>query len=121
MRVTRNPNAHAVDLRPPCWVDGQKQNPCAVAHYDHVVNGHVDLRADWLGWKQRGKWLVSPQGDRISPERMKGILWRLQAEDRLAIAKARNAQGKAVRHQPVKVVVIDLADWHTRNVGTMAG
>lgn len=109
-------------LRPPCWPAGQTvPNACAAAHHFRVVDGHTDLTADWLGWKQRGEWLVSPQGDRINHERMKGILWRLQAEERLAIARARNAQEKAVRHQPVKVVVVDLADWHARNVGTMAG
>lgn len=123
MRMIRSEKNDMATLqhKPPCWPDDNKANPCAIAHYHRVINGHTDLTADWIGWKQRGKWLVSPQGDRISPERMKGILWRIQAEDRLAIAKARNIRNKAVRQQSVKVVVVDLADWHARNVGTMAG
>lgn len=124
MRVTRN-KAHPFDspLRPPCWAAGQTvPNPCAAAHWERVVRNHTDLTGDWYGWKMRGKELVSPDGQRISPERMKGILWRLQAEERLARAKRiREAKEKAVRHQSVKVVVVDLADWHSRNVGTMAG
>lgn len=122
MRMIRKekPDMATLQHRPPCWPDDNKANSCAIAHYNRVINGHTDLSTDWLGWKQRGKWLVSPQGDRISPERMKGLLWRIKAEERLALARARNAQ-KQVRHQPVKVVVIDLADWHARNVGSMAG
>lgn len=50
--------------RPPCWQDGKKQNPCALAHDERVVHGHTDLRADWLGWKQRGRYLVAPDGQR---------------------------------------------------------
>ena len=90
--------------RPPCWQDGKKQNPCALAHYERVVHGHTDLRADWLGWKQRGRYLVAPDGQRISPERMRGIMWRLEV-----------SQG------PVKVVVVELADWHARHFGSRAG
>jgi hypothetical protein len=36
---------------PPCWQDGPKQNPCALAHYNRVAHGHTELRADWFGWK----------------------------------------------------------------------
>lgn len=107
---------------PPCWPeDRTKPNPCALAHYARVVNGHNDLTADWLGWKQRGHWLVSPAGDRISPERMKGVLWRLQQEERLTAARNRNASRKAVRQQLVKVVVVDLADWQAQRFGSRAG
>lgn len=99
--------------RPPCWQDGKKQNPCALAHYERVVHGHTDLRADWLGWKQRGRYLVAPDGQRISPERMRGIMWRLDAEARRDAARARNAKRKVSQGQ-VKVVVVDLADWQAR-------
>lgn len=108
--------------RPPCWPkDRTKPNPCALAHYARVVDGHTDLTADWLGWKQRGRWLVSPAGDRISPERMKGVLWRLQQEERLTAARNRNASRKAVRQQLVKVVVVDLAYWRAQRFGSRAG
>lgn len=35
--------------QPPCWQDREKQNPCVLAHYNRVVHGHTELRADWLG------------------------------------------------------------------------
>lgn len=33
----------------------------------------VDLTGKWYGWKQRGRYLVSPEGDKLTLERMKGI------------------------------------------------
>lgn len=110
-------------VRPPCSPSDRSQpNPCAQAHYDRVVHGNHSFTGEWLGWKQRGRWLVSPNGDRISPERMKGILWRLQAEERRDSAKARNAQRrKAVSQEMVKVVVVNLADWHAQRFGSRAG
>ncbi len=106
--------------QPPCWQPGPKQNPCALAHYNRVVHGHTELRADWLGWKQRGRYLVAPDGQRISPERMRGIMWRLDAEARRDAARTRNVKAK-VSQGPVKVVVVELADWHARHFGSRAG
>lgn len=109
-------------VRPPCWpTDCTKPNPCAVQHYARVVDGHNDLSGDWYGWKQRGHWLVSPSGDRISPERMKGLIWRLAQEECLAATQSRNAARKAVSRGLVKVVVVDLADWHAQRFGNRAG
>lgn len=77
--------------RPPCWPGDRVQpNPCALVHYARVIEGHTDLTADWLGWKQRGRWLASPASDR---------LWRLQQEERLTATRNRNASRKAVRQQ----------------------
>jgi hypothetical protein len=106
--------------QPPCWQDGQQQNPCALAHYNRVVHGYTELRADWLGWKQRGRYLVSPDGQRISPERIRGIMWRMEAEARRDNARARNAKAK-VSQGCVKVVVVDLADWQAHHFGSRAG
>ncbi|WP_181444063.1 hypothetical protein [Pseudoxanthomonas sp. z9] len=52
---------------------------------------------------------------------MKGVLWRLEQEERLTAARSRNASRKAVRRQLVKVVVVDLADWQAQRFGTRAG
>jgi Phage protein len=81
----------------------------------------VDLTGEWYGWKQRGRYLVSPEGDRLTLERMKGIAWRLDMEARLSAARNRNASRKAVSQGLVKVVVVDLADWHAQRFGTRAG
>lgn len=89
-------------------------------NYERVTHGHSDLRADWLGWKQRGRYLVVPDGQRISPERMRGIMWRLDAEARRDAARARNAKRK-VSQGSVKVVIVDLADWQARHFGSRAG
>lgn len=39
------------------------------------VYGSCDLRGDWSGWRIRGRFLVSPTGERILPRRLAGILW----------------------------------------------
>lgn len=107
--------------RPPCWPQGNVQpNTCALAHYARVVNGHNDLAGDWAGWKQRGRYLISPCGDRISPERMKGVLWRIDQETRLTAVRNRNASRKSNRRQWVSVVVAELTDWHARYLGSRA-
>ncbi len=63
--------------RPPCWAEGQAcPNDCASQHYQRVVANIVPLHGDWAGWRMAGRCLVSPDGDRISPERLRGVLWR---------------------------------------------
>lgn len=87
----------------------------------------VEIRADvpmaWAGWhfSANGRHLVSPERDRITPERLAGILWRDAMELRRAGLKSRREAEKRVRRGPVKVVIVDLADWHARNVGSRAG
>ena len=39
------------------------------------VHGALDLEGAWLGWRLRGRDLVSPDGDRISPERLRGLMF----------------------------------------------
>jgi hypothetical protein len=65
-------------------------NTCAKRLYAEKVNGHVDLAADWAGWRLRGKWLVSPEGDRINALRLRGILFRESGEKRVSKAKIKN-------------------------------
>lgn len=35
-----------------------------------------DFTEEWYGWRLRGRFLVSPDGDRITSERLRGILFR---------------------------------------------
>lgn len=41
-----------------------------------------------------GRELVSPDGDRITPERLRGLIWRLRAEARRDAARA--SHGKRI-------------------------
>lgn len=60
---------------PPCWPDGQTcPNDCAGQLYDRTIYNKTDLHGAWNGWRMAGRVLVSPDGDRISPERLRGIL-----------------------------------------------
>jgi hypothetical protein len=68
--------------RPPCWRDGQKPNACALAHYDRTVHNLTPLTGPWAGWRMAGRVLVSPDGDRIAPERLRGLMFREAMEAR---------------------------------------
>jgi hypothetical protein len=82
--------------RPPCWAVGQTcPNPCAKAHYDHVVYNHVPLAGPWAGWRLAGRYLVGPgprrSSVRITPERLRGLLWAEAARERTEAAKVRSS------------------------------
>jgi len=36
---------------------------------------HIDPGGRWLHWRLRGNFLISPDGDRITPERLRGLLF----------------------------------------------
>lgn len=69
----------------------------------------IDLTGNWCGWRLRGRHLVSPDGERITQERLSGLLWRDGMELRLAGYASRRAAEKArCKRQPVKVVIVEL-------------
>lgn len=74
---------------------------------------HIDLTEDWYGWRQCGRYLVSHEGQRITVERLRGLLWREQMDlRRQGFASRRQAeQRRRSAAFPVKVVVVDLADY----------
>jgi hypothetical protein len=85
--------------RPPCWPDGAPTpNPCAGALYARLVNNTFDLHGLWTGWRFRGRVLVSPDGERISPERLRGILFREACEKRLTRSRAAFSRGRDTAH-----------------------
>lgn len=102
--------------RPPCWPEGQPcPNPCADAHYRRTVYNQIDLTGpEWAGWRLAGRYLVAPDKTRITPERIRGLLWRQEAEARRDAARARSATGS---QQLVRVVVVQLADYRANGVG----
>lgn len=115
---------YATRRQPPCWgldiTDG-KPNHCKLAHADHILRNHIELHGPWAGWRLAGRDLVAPTGERISERRLRGLIWRQDAEDVRDSARKRRAAREAQRRQMVKVVVIDLADWQARHLGTRAG
>lgn len=88
-----------------------------------IVEILADVPGQWQGWRfsARGRHLIGPDGGRITPQRLAGFLWRDSMELRRAGQKSRRETEKLVRRGLVKVVVVDLADWHARNVETRAG
>ncbi|TAA20544.1 hypothetical protein EA658_06180 [Pseudoxanthomonas winnipegensis] len=106
----------------PCWPIGAPcPNACAARRMDHLTRNHVELTGPWTGWRLAGKDLVSPSGQRVSPERMRGLLWRLEAEERRDRLRSRNASRKAVRQGIVTVIRVANEDWHRHHFGTCAG
>lgn len=83
------------------------------------------LTGPFAGWSVRGNYLVSPDGDRMTPERIAGLAWRDQMELRVAgFASRRKAgagQRKAGQRQMIKAVVVDLGDFRDRHFGRSAG
>lgn len=72
-----------MSIRPPCWPEGSRcPNNCAKQLHERIVYNRTPLHADWSGWRMAGRVLVSPDGERISPERLRGILWRESMERR---------------------------------------
>lgn len=112
------------DVRPPCWPAGtQCPNDCAAALHDRVTRNHVALSGPWAGWRLAGRDLVAPDGQRINPQRLTGLMWRDAQELRAAgYANRRAAESGKKRFgvSSVKVVIVRLADWHARRFGRAA-
>lgn len=66
-----------------------------------------------------GRDLVAPDGARISPERLRGLLWRQEAEERRDAARTRRE--KRVSSGLVTVLRVRNDDWHRNRFGTVAG
>ena len=88
-------------------------------HYARVVHNHSELHGPWTGWKLAGRCLVAPDGERLSVERLRGLMVRASLEARRDAARTRRKQ--RVSRTPVKVVIVDLADWQARHFGRAAG
>ena len=77
----------------------------------------------WAGWRwtANGRYLVSPDGDHLTAERLRGLAWRDAMELRLAGYASRRKAAAGIRARQygpkVKVVVVELSDWHERHFG----
>lgn len=83
-------------MEPPCIMPRIPLNECAKRLYAEKVLGHVDLAADWAGWRLRGRWLISPDGDRITVERLRGLLFVEMNERRRLKAGSKGQQSANV-------------------------
>ena len=62
--------------RPPCWPQDQPcPNACARSQLDRIIHNRHELHGPWHGWRFTGRDLVSPDGDRINAERLRGMLF----------------------------------------------
>lgn len=92
--------------------------PCNAADFDWLVYGNGPLHGHWQGWRIAGRCLVAPDGGRIPAERVRGLIFRQEAEERLARARARNEAARNTKaQQPVRVVVVTLAEFQAMRTG----
>lgn len=80
---------------------------------------NLDFEDEWYGWRLRGRHLVSEDGQRMTIERLRGLMWRDKMELRLAGYASRRAAEEAKRaasRPKVKVLVIDLGEYRHRGI-----
>ena len=65
---------------PRCW---HCKDESTRAHYLRVVENKHALHGPWEGWRMSGRFLIAPNGNRITPERLAGIQW----EERTRVSK----------------------------------
>lgn len=78
-------------------------------HHRRVGYNHTALHGPWDGWRMAGR----------TTERLRGLMVRQALKARRDVARRRNE--KRVRTMPVKVIVVELADWQARHFGRAAG
>jgi len=88
---------------------------------DAQLYQRIDLTGPWQGWRIRGRCLVSPDGDRISPERLRGLAWRMEAEARRDQARAKRIAAERATGPVVTVLRLPLVDWQAERFGVAAG
>lgn len=101
---------------PTCWHCKRESD---ADHYDRTVHNRTALHGPWTGWRMAGRELVSPDGDRIAPERLRGLMFRAELEARRDRARARTA--KAGLQGVVTVLRITSAELRDRYSGQAAG
>lgn len=62
----------------------------------------MEIPEDWNGWRFAGRFLVSPDGERITQERLSGLLWRDGRELRLAGFASRRKAEKGLQRSAAR-------------------
>lgn len=57
---------------PTCW---QCRAESPRAHWLRVAENKTALYGPWEGWRMAGRYLITPTGNRITPERLAGMMW----------------------------------------------
>lgn len=73
----------------------------------------------WQRYRFQGEYLIAPGGERITPHRLEGLLWRQASEQRLAQVRARKR--RRVSDSVVTVLRVRNCDWHRERFGVAAG
>lgn len=66
---------------PTCW---QCRAESPRAHWLRVAENKTALYGPWAGWRMAGRYLVGPAGQRITPERLAGMLWEERSRSRVS-------------------------------------
>lgn len=72
------------------------------SHYRRVVENHTPLYGPWEGWRMAGRDLIAPDRQRISPERLRGLLFRQASEQHLVRAREKCNAANALRGDHTK-------------------
>lgn len=65
------------------------------SHYRRIVENHTPLYGPWEGWRMAGRDLIAPDRQRISPERLRGLLFQEANRNYLARRTAKHANAAA--------------------------
>jgi hypothetical protein len=64
---------------------------------------------EWYGWRLRGRLLVSPHGDRLTRERLEGIVFRETLHQRLHVATVK----RELAERTARIVWLPRREMHT--------
>lgn len=69
---------------PKCW---HCQAEFTEEHHLRIVYGTAPLYGPWMGWRTAGRYLIGPGGVRVTPERLRGLLWAEEQRKRVCRRK----------------------------------
>lgn len=73
---------------PPCVRLGEPLNWCAKRQMAERLLGHFALVENWAGWRFAGRDLVSPDGLRINPTRLRCLMLQEKQQSGPAMKRA---------------------------------
>ncbi len=85
-----------------------------------IITVQVDVPEPWVGWhfSPSGQHFISPDRQKITRQRLEGLIWRDAMELRRAGFASRRQAERHNKPGLVKVVQLRTADWHRDTFGT---